>query len=393
MSESLIDALDSMYANNELVGYLAVRLVGNHLTPGWLDDSPVRKGFTGALGSKPNQVDYVIPLSITIRTVLDRGISHHDDFGIIIYGASGISDEKLVIAFRVFEDGESVERSFIVFRIKGQTPHEIVRFVLQHEADRLPERTYPEPAIDYIDYLMEHIATSGDSAGFAIRMPSNWANPKSWIPERVSSSGTDNILFKEGRTNDCIILSLLQSNWVVQMVENLLIRDPIAACFYRRGSKLESFFWDGLRNIMACTISGQEDMDEFGALVLNPLWAKSEEITGSPHTIIDDLKDDRLAPIARETHEVTSKEKKILSKIEHILSDIDVYDTLKRVERAEAILSELERLSNKSQEDSPQEIPTHLESRIKETIDRMDALHERLRHLEKRLETLSRDIR
>jgi len=382
-----------MYTNNEVKGYLAVRIVGDQLKPGWLETGIMSKGINGSLGSKPNQVDFVIPLSSTIRSVIDRGLSDSGDSGFIIYGESGLTEEKFVVSFKIHSENDETTRDFIAFRITNYSPYDIARLVLKYDMGVELSGEYLEPRFDYIDYFSEQGTSNDIVDGFSLSMPSNWSNPRGWIPELLNSTNTDAIILKLGSIHDSIALSLLFSNWVLEMVENLLIRDPVASCFLLRGIKIESFLWDGPRDIMTSIITRDIDAETLATQILNPLWAKSDELLAPSSKTKEVVVREESLPIKDdEQKRMSSKEKKLLSKVEYVLHEVDVNDTLRRIERAEAILSELERIST-MKEDEPPERPNHLESRLKETLDRLESLTERLAALEKRIQKICDSIR
>lgn len=376
-----------MYTNDEVKGYLAVRIIGDQLKPGWLETGILSKGISGSLGSKPNQVEYVIPLSSTIRCIIDRGISDDGDAGFVIYGESGLKEEKFVVAFKVSQENTDTIRDFLAFRISGYSPHDIARLVLKFDMGMNLIAESSEPQVDYIEYIKEQSVVADTLQGFSLRMPANWANPRGWIPELLSAPQNEDVLLKLGTIQDCIAKSLLLSSWVLEMIENLLVRDPIAACFFVRGDVLESYFWDGPRDLMTSLISKGLDLETFTTNVLIPLWAKTDELVISSSRIKEVIVEAEPQPIEDEQKKLSSKERKLLQKVEWVLRDVDVNDTMRRIERAESILSELERLSTVKEEE-PQVKSNHLESRIKETLDRLEALNERLSSIERRLEKI-----
>ena len=201
----------------------------------------------------------------------------------------------------------------------------------------------------------------------------------------------DTILLRLGKISDCASLSILLSNWVAEMVENLLIRDPIAACLFVRGGKTEGFFWDGPRDIMTTAVLSGSDLETMAIHILTPLWADSADImpsvTRTKEVVVGDFADIGEEGQYREDS-ISREEKRLLAKINRVLGDVDILDTLKRIERIESILSELERIDNRPVEEVQTPKSNHLESRIREVLERFEALNERLATLEKRIQTI-----
>jgi hypothetical protein len=380
-----------MYSNDEVKGYLVVRIGGDSISPGWLETGIVSKCLHGSLNSKPNQVDYVIPLSTTAKAIIDRRIRESGDAGIFIYGEHGLSTEKLVISFRVSQESESVIRTLSAFRISGYSPHDIVRLVLKYEFGRELSGDRVEPGIDYVEYLRNESSVDSTLEGFSIRIPASWPSPRTWIQEVLMESEGDTILLRQGKISDCASLSILLSNWVAEMVENLLIRDPVAACLFIREGKTESFFWDGPRDIMTAALLSGSDLEKISMHILTPLWADSADImpsvTRTKEVVVGDFVGVEEEGQYRED-KISSEKMRLLAKINRALGDIDVLDTLKRIERIESILSELERLGNRPVEEAQTSKSNHLDSRIRDVLERFEALNERLATLEKRIQAI-----
>lgn len=380
-----------MYSNDEVKGYLVVKIKGDSISPGWLETGIISKGLHGSLNSKPNQVDYVIPLSTTAKAIIDRRIKESGDAGIIIYGEQGLTNEKMVISFEVSHEAESVVRTLSAFRISGYSPQDIVRLVLKYEFGRELSGDRIEPGVDYIEYLRNESSIDRTLEGFSIRIPASWPSPRTWIQEVLMESEGDTILLRQGKISDCASLSILLSNWVAEMVENLLIRDPIAACLFIRGGKTEGFFWDGPRDIMTTALLSGSDLEKMAIHILTPLWADSADImpsvTRTKEVVVGDfagIEEEGQYPEDR----ISPQEKRLLAKIDRVLGDVDILDTLKRIERIESILSELERLGNRPVEEVQTPKSNHLDSRIKEALERFEALNERLATLEKRIQAI-----
>jgi hypothetical protein len=380
-----------MYSNDEVKGYLVVRIEGDSISSGWLETGIVSKCLHGSLNSKPNQVDYVIPLSTTAKAIIDRRIEESGDAGIIIYGEHGLTTEKLVISFKVSQEDESVVRTLSAFRISGYSPHDIVRLVLKYEFGRELSGDRIEPGIDYIEYLRNESGVDSTLEGFSIRIPASWPSPRTWIQEVLMESEGDTILLRQGKISDCASLSILLSNWVAEMVENLLIRDPVAACLFIRKGNTESFFWDGPRDIMTAALLSGSDLEKISMHILAPLWADSADImpcvTRTKEVVVGDFVGVEVEGQYR-GDEISSEKRRLLAKINRTLGDIDVLDTLKRIERIESILSELERLGNRPVEEVQTSKSNHLDSRIRDVLERFEALNERLTTLEKRIQDI-----
>ncbi|MFW9933630.1 MAG: hypothetical protein ACFFDR_13360, partial [Candidatus Thorarchaeota archaeon] len=245
---------------------------------------------------------------------------------------------------------------------------------------------------DYIEHIIEQSADRDIFHGFTLRMPANWANPRAWIPDLLNANDDEILLFKQGALQESVALSLLFSSWVLEMIENLLVRDPVAACFLLRNAVIETFLWDGPRDLMTSLISEGLQLETFATQVLVPLWAKSEEIVVPGSKTKEVIVQEEFLPIKDDDQKkISSKDRKLLQKVEWILRDVDVNDTMRRIERAEAILGELERLSTKKEEE-PQGKANHIETKVKETVDRLEALHERLSLLEKRIAKICEEI-
>jgi hypothetical protein len=227
-------------------------------------------------------------------------------------------------------------------------------------------------------------------------MPPNKTNPRTWIPEILKDATEEKIIFKNGSLQNCIIISLLFSNWVVEMIETLLVKNPLAACFIFTGDSIESFFWDGPRDIMTVSITSTESLELLATNVLIPLWSMREDkffpSTKTKEVVVQESSKEE-SELSEPSTGLSRSDEKLLSKIEWLLRDVDVNDTLRRIERAEAILGDLQHKLKDAPESPTNEMDSFFEKKMKDTLDKLDHLTERLASLETRINKICESFR
>ncbi|MCK5237976.1 MAG: hypothetical protein KAR33_00425, partial [Candidatus Thorarchaeota archaeon] len=118
MTDNLVNLLEAMHANGEVLGHLSIRFPGDKLKAGWIETGLLTKGITGNLVDKENQNRYVIPLSTSMRSVIDRGVSSSGAAGIMLLGTPGLRSEKFVVVFRNESQDGKLFRNISAFWIK-----------------------------------------------------------------------------------------------------------------------------------------------------------------------------------------------------------------------------------------------------------------------------------
>ncbi len=396
MADNLVNRLEAMYANDEVLGYLSNRLSGDKLKAGWIETGLVSKGIKGDLVNKENQEGYVIPLSTTIRAVIDRDIKYPDDAGILILGEPGLLCEKFVVVFKNESDDDKLIRNISAFWIKGYTPNEITRLFLKHELGSGLLSTFDEPGVDYIEYLRDQISSGILEEAFSLVIPSNWRKSRNWISDLLKEDSSESMLLIQDWSKNTVSLAYLLSNWIKDMSEQLKIEKLVGACFFIRGNISEGFFWDGPREIMTCSQFNTPDIEQIAMNILLPLW----DTSGAPihSTTSDDDSDikskdtihgESIPPspplLPQEFEEIAHRARGLVGKI-------DIDDTFRRIERIEAILGELEYARDQEDEKTTVPHPDLMESRIKEALDSLEEITNRLEELEKRLVTVCKEI-
>ncbi len=396
MTDNLVNLLEAMHANGEVLGHLSIRFPGDKLKAGWIETGLLTKGITGNLVDKENQNRYVIPLSTSMRSVIDRGVSSSGAAGIMLLGTPGLRSEKFVVVFRNESQDGKLFRNISAFWIKEFTPHEITRIFLRHELGVDVSSSFDEPGVDYVEYIREQTTIGTCAEAFSLNVPSDWSNLRTWIPDSVKDDSSDSIIFKHETSKNSTALALLLSNWIKDMSETLKIDKPVGACFFIRGETSELFFWDGPRNILTTSIFNESDIDKHAMNILLPLWAVSTEPIPSTKVAIDTPIGDSKAPSSEPTTEgpprIPPEYEEIARRARGLVSKIDIEDTYRRIERIESILGELEHTRNQKDEQPAASHPNLMESRIKEAIESLEEITKRLSELEERIVTVCREI-
>ena len=380
-----------MHAEGEVLGHISVRMKGKALRAGWIEEGIISKSIGGSLEDKETQIQFVIPLSSTVRHIVDRGLNDDGDAGIVILGEQGLDNNKFVLVFRnEFKDGD-LSRHVSAFWIQKHNPHEIFRLFLKHELGQELSGTFSEPAVDYVEYLREQVSLNRCTEALSVRIPENWNTSRAWINDTLRARSNDTILLRHNPTNLSISLGLLLSNWISEVNETLRIKNPVAACLFQRAGILESFFWDGPGEIATVSIFEDSDMESLSMNLVLPLWALSQERTQPPSKTREVVSTSSEVS-SSSVEELPPEYKIILSKAEELVGSVDIDDTFRRIERIEGVLGELEHIGERATEPSSSTKANQMESRLRKTLDRLEHLVSSLNELEERIESACKQM-
>jgi hypothetical protein len=396
--DTLASRLEAMHANGEVIGHLSIRFSGDKLKAGWIEKGLLSKGIKGTLTDKENQNRYVIPLSTSMRSVIDRGLNGTGEAGIILLGEPGLRTEKFVMVFRNEHTDNELTRYISVFWINDSTPADIVNLFLKHELQLPISNTFDEPGIDYIEYVRDQTSTGNCNESLSIRIPSKWETTRTWIPDSLKDESGDQVIFKYQVSKITSALALLMSNWIKDVRESLKMSKIVGSSLFIRGEATEAFFWDGSRNIMTTSQFNSSSIETHAANILIPLWAESSETIPSVSPTKDDApkkteKPVETVPVSPPT--IPPEYEELASRAQGLVRRIDIEDTYRRIERIEAIVSELEHMQQKEEEEEEKSSTSHpnlMESRIKEALESLEELTQRLSELEERLINVCRDL-
>jgi len=387
-----------MHAEGEVLGHISVKMKEKALRAGWIEEGIISKSIGGSLEDKETQNHFVIPLSSTIRHIVDRGLNNDGEAGIVILGEQGLDNDKFVLVFRnEFIDGV-LSRHVSAFWIRKYNPHEILRLFLKHELGLELSGTFSEPAVDYVEYLREQVSLNRCTEALSVRIPKNWDTSRAWINDTLRARSDDTILLRHNPTNLSISLGLLLSNWISEVNEALRIKNPVAACFFQRGGILESFFWDGPREIATVSIFEDFDIELLSVNLVLPLWALSQERTQPPSKTREAIaRDEESFSTSSDVSSFSVEElppeyKIILSKAEELVGSVDIDDTFRRIERIEGVLGEIEHIGERGTEPSSSTRANQMESKLRKTLDRLEHLVSSLNELEKRIESACKQM-
>ncbi|MDF1537523.1 MAG: hypothetical protein P1Q69_01290 [Candidatus Thorarchaeota archaeon] len=398
MTDGLSSRLSSMHAEGKILGHISVQTDANTLRAGWIEEGIVSKSIDGSIDEKENQRQYVIPLSSTVRHLVDRGLNTAGDAGIVILGEQGLDNDKFVLVFRVESDEGNIFRYVSAFWIRKYNPHEILRLFLKYELGQELSGTFSEPAIDYVEYLREQVSMNRCPEVFSLRIPENWKTSHAWINDILKARSNETTLLRHNPTNRSIPLGLLMSNWISEINTTLKIKNPVAACLFQRTSGLESFFWDGPGKIATVAIFEDSDVESLSMNLILPLWVTSKEPIYPPSKTKEGIareETDSLVPseaISSKMKELPPEYKIILSKAEDLMESVDVDDTFRRIERIEGVVGELEHMSTKEIKKPSSTRANQMESQLRKALDRLDQLVSSLDELEERIESACKQM-
>ncbi|MFW9908087.1 MAG: hypothetical protein ACFFEF_05890 [Candidatus Thorarchaeota archaeon] len=371
------------------MGHISVKLPGSKIAAGWIERGIIAQGIGGHLGSKENQEKFAIPLSITMRFVVDRGIDSEGDSGILILGEKGSEREKFVVIFQNNFTERNVTKIISAFWLKSDSPKEILQLFTRSVLNHQFVEPNVEPPIDYVEYIRESASVLNCTEGFALEIPQNWKKKRNWIPETLQGDSTSSVLFKHKHPKDSISLALLLSNWIAEMNETLRVTNLVGACFFLRSDTIESFLWDGPRSILTSSIFGSSNFEAISVNTLAFLWESMDTHISQIDSKAIRSEDE---PLPKERVVVPPEYERLASVARGLLGKIDIEDMFRRIERTEAILGELERASSTKPDEEKPKLPTHIESRLRDALDQLENLATRLIEMEQRIQAICNQL-
>lgn len=410
MIENLSTLLQALYASGELQGYICSILPTDDLKPGWVEQGLAFKALRGSLSTKTNQTRYVQPTERIVRLMYDREMDAYQATGIAIVGRQGLSTEKMLVLL-----GDDTKRNSSKFSAslwtKTEFPLGFMSLFGKFLLGTSSVTTFEEPNIDYIEQFREDSSDGLIREAIILPIPKDLGNKTSWLKNALGKSNGDanGPLFSFGSLKETHSFALLFSKTLSDSESILPAKDFLFASILVKSSSIEVVLWDVKRAIASFVVFNQVSWEEITWKYLLPLWATSNDRLDLHSEKLRKLVDLEDASIKTRKSDVAFKSKNEeikslharIEQIEEYLSKIDTEKIARQVslleKRSESVrlavnrIGELEKtlkeVSTKDELDSSS--LDLLQNRLQMTIERMEALSEKLGELETRITAIT----
>ena len=379
LSNDIATPLQALYHSGQISGYIHSKLTDGPLKTGWIEQGLLSKGVKGKLRDKNNQESLVIPADRFARLARDRG--GQEDAALVIIGSKGLTASK----FFAMVFGQQGSQSLIAFQIQKTSPHDIIRFLLQNVLGTKVSTHFEEPNLDYVEQLRMDASEGELDEMTVLSLPKKQTKMSEWMKEALLSPSSESIEVQHGTTNAIPKFAALITRWLTGLELFKSTPSGIAAMVFIGQKTMNACFWDQPQRKVAFTTFNRKDLEGLSRKYLTPLWIVPGESVEAP----------------KQTREVTVEPRKVVasskkpSSIER--TEKPILTSTEGAEKTLAILSQsldsLESQIKSPNTDSGVSMKDRgtlevLQSRLSETIERIESISKRLIDLEKRIKKI-----
>lgn len=388
MSDSIEKLLQALFHSGDITSFVSARVPDGKLASGWIGQSLLQKGFTGKIEDKTNQEQLVIPLDRFVRLHNDLNTDTRSNLGFCIIGERGLAKPRFTAV--VTSDNKSKSNQLLAVAIRSDKyglrnlTHNLIQSVtqVQDEQDRL------EPNLDYIEQLK--IDTSVGIVVQLVSVKLTTTNEKmAEFIERALKEKSKNgdIVAQYGELKDISSNIILLTRWLLGLELFQKLRQGVAAIILTNQSRIQFFLWDSPQKLATFAVVRSENIKQVFDKYILPIWITSDDLS----------KSDAKTPLVTIRAEKTQSQITSTSDISHETDITKLSINLdKTVRLLQERLSYLEKkigefdsssLIENNSDDKSLDI---LQSRLSETIDKLESLATKLNSLEKRIEKITK---
>jgi hypothetical protein len=389
VSEEFITRLQAMNASGEIEGYICSQISRTTLEPDWIIQGLTHNGLKGRIDTKANRKQFLTPMDLAVRLMIDEGLEPTTGMGIIILGQKGLTERKLVVFLRGFPEHQEV----LTFQTsKGYNPQDIIRLILKYELNEVLSTQFIEPDSNYTEQLKTDTLEEKVLEALTLRIPKKKFHAPTWIRDSSNQEDSEYLLYRYGDQNQIPPFSLLFTSWFL----GLDYDDVLISMILREKESCRSAIWDTNRGIAFFAIFRNESLEEIARKYLLSLWSLEGEKIGPPiktrEVIIESRKLSTMSeedsrtdqavyePSIKADDTLPDLEQKI-AQIRERLDEISIPQFLMRLENVEAELSSL-------RNEFPL-IDSQMQERLNGVLVRLEAMVKRLEELDERIEQIS----
>jgi hypothetical protein len=270
----------------------------------------------------------------------------------------------------------------VAFWTKNLGFSEITRIITQHVLGHGYSNSKTEPDLDYTEQLRADVSTGDVRSLLALKVPSEKQSITEWIRDSLKQvNGSDRVIAAAGDLNSVSRIALLLTRWLISLDVFKSAKSNIAAILFRFSDRVELCLWDDPHGIASFATLNRTDIERMIDRYVTPMWSGSEDLgvrkAGTPEVVVGKRKkpreEDRTS-IVTASHQIDYS----------MLSQIGT-----RLEMLETRLQALENAPGDKSIATDQSMSI-VQTKLAETINRLESVVARLSDLESRLKRVSK---
>lgn len=283
VAEKLGTALQALLSGGSISGFILAVVPEGRLESGWIEQSLVSKGLQGGLDSKNNHHDYLIPADRTVRLIRDRGSYGRNYCSLFMTGEPG-SDSRRFTLFQYSADTQTgPEQYACAFWSLGPSPSDVVSFLMRESMGTQTQIARTEPVLDYTEQLRTDASVGLVIEALSARVPSSRTKPADWLRSVLERpADTEAVPFRFGAMETTPDFAKLFAQWFVGLELTKRMKSPIAALTIFKEDSVDVALWDSPRNLCTFASVRWEDPVALVARYIAPLWVGPGETIGRP---------------------------------------------------------------------------------------------------------------
>ena len=376
MSNFIGTHLQALYHSGKITSYIHSNLPDGQLRTGWIEQGLLSKGMKGALRDKRNQESIVIPADRFARLARDRG--EWKEAVLVIIGPRGLTTSKFTALVMHQEDIQSL----IAFQTQKASPNEIIKILLETALGKKTSEHLEEPNLDYIEQLKIDAAESEIDEMTVLTLPKKQVKISEWMKEALLSPSSDSVEFQKGTSKKMSKFAALITRWLTGLELFRNTSNRIATIIFINSETMDVCFWDQPQRKVVFAMLKHNNLESISRKYMIPLWLNPgegiETLQPTREVIFEPKKP---APTPRKS---SVSEKQILSSTTE--TEKALIALSERLDSLESSISSSNGAFDALATDRG--VMEVLQSRLAETIDRIETLAKRLDDLEKRLKNM-----
>ncbi|TFG33965.1 hypothetical protein EU527_05775 [Candidatus Thorarchaeota archaeon] len=382
--------LQAMYHSGEVSSYISAKVPNDKLSTGWIGQSILQKGFTGKLQDKKNQEQLVIPLDRFVRLTKEWTDQAEPILGMCLIGTRGLTEKRFIALVSSSSEDQFNSSIAIAFQSEKSDLKETIDKVTHFVTDTRKKKKITEPNLDYIEQLKSDVSDGSVNHLLSIRLSASEDKTSELIQNMMKTDVDSNgIVAQYGKKSIISPLILLFSRWLLGLDLFRKTRDTVATILFLLPSEIQLCLWDTPQRLATFTCINNTDLSQVFENYIIPLWFSSDNLTASKSK----------SPMV-----VIETEKKIRPSSIHLTPDTESLDVasyppsadiLKHLaERIDLLEARLKDFSTPNTESTRMNTTTLdiVQSRLTETIDKMESLVIKLSVLEKRIDKVNKKV-
>jgi len=371
--------IEALHKSGEILHFILSRIPRDALSAGWIEEGLLQSTISDDLQAKHNQEQVIIPTDRFVRLIHDREMNPSKVTAMLLIGEKGTHMPRLCVVVGNGISKRAKVPCVLSFWSRDSIPSENVDLV----SDLLMRAPVPvgqdEPVLDYIEQLKADFL-EGKVVGFsALKIPKKKFKVSEWVGS--CTKGSDFCVASEGDQHQVVALARVFGRWMVGLQIMKAMRQGTAALIFSLPDRTELCLWDSEQRLATVALFKASEVAMISRSYLNPLW-----------TSLTDLPDHSSSPKV----EVRQGDVRGKKRVKDKSGNLAAFE--KSVRSLEARLSRVpiaeleERVRNLEEKDRPTvgdgPTSTLLLKRLDETAELLEALSQRLRKLEEKLQDI-----